>query len=161
MVMGRTMGITKKIFAEAEPINSCKNRISAYMRRIVTNFPFPISTCSTACITVSMILLSTITSFTEEARAIIATAGSIDAAPRRMYPSTRRKSLHTACPAINPETKKLTARIGMARPEIARIQAIATSSTPCTQKKSAYTRKIFSWSWGLLSIFPNSSCRFF
>ena len=104
---------------------------------MVTNLPFPDRSPSTVSMTVCRILLSTITSFAEDARAIIATAGSIATAPCTKQPSTFRKSLHTSCPAIRPEIRKLAARMGIARPEIARIHAIATSKTPWIAKKAA------------------------
>ena len=90
----------------------------------------PTSSSSTNCITVSMILLSTITSFTEEARAIIATAGSMLTAPFANIPSTVKSLPETIQPDIRPVIKKLAARMGMANPEISRIHATATRSTP-------------------------------
>jgi hypothetical protein len=70
-VIGKTIGITRKILADAEPINNCKNNIRAYIKSIVINLLLPISKLKTKYITVSIIPLSSITSLTEDAIAII------------------------------------------------------------------------------------------
>ena len=75
---------------------------------------FPSSNCKTTCSTVSVIPPSSMTSFTEDARAIISTAGSIATAPCRKLRKMPRRSLLTIAPQITPAIKKLAARIGIA-----------------------------------------------
>ena len=80
-VTGRIMGMMRKILAEAELMKICKNRVRAYTSRMATAGWRPSRREIMWCITVSMIPLSVMTSLGAEARAIMATAGSIAAMP--------------------------------------------------------------------------------
>ena len=51
------------------------------------------------------------------------------AAPLRKYLKTGAKRPQTSRPAISPDIRKLAAKMGMARPEIARMQAMDNATS--------------------------------
>ena len=93
-------------------------------------------------ITVSKIPLSDIISFTDDAMAIIMIAGSMATAPEPMCLNTSVFFSQTTSPAMIPPSKKVTAKIGIASPEIARMDAIKINTTSCAAKKIMYALKI-------------------